>query len=192
MLSWVPHANHLKSQVQHVTYTANINTAVIKALDIRHDAKMATTTMPKFRLCWLPVEKKEDMCKTVVQEATSFESRAPPAAEMNSISETDGSDEEFFVFGKKNRADKSTAEEEVRQFLDDTVKTMDSLHAFPLVKQLFMKYNTTLPSSVPVERLFSYRGNVLTSSWSRMSDDHMEQILILRYNRRFCPKLGFD
>lgn len=96
------------------------------------------------------------------------------------------------MFGKANRADKSTAEEEVRRFLDDTVKTMDSLHAFPLIKQVFMKYNTTLPSSAPVERLFSYGGNVLTSSRSQMSDDYMEQVLLLRYNRSFCPKLDFD
>lgn len=68
------------------------------------------------------------------------------------------------MFGKTNRTDKSTAEEEVRRFLDDTVKSMDSLNAFPLLKQLFMKYNTALPSSAPVERLFSYGGNVLTSS----------------------------
>lgn len=45
-------------------------------------------------MCWLPVEMKE-MCKTVVQEATSFESREPPAAAMNTISETDGSHEDF-------------------------------------------------------------------------------------------------
>lgn len=71
------------------------------------------------------------------------------------------------------------------------MKSIDSLYAFPLVKQLFMKYKTTLPSSVPVEHLFSYGGNVLTTSRSRISDDHMEQVLRLRYNR-FCPKLGFD
>lgn len=106
-----------------MTYTANLITAVTDAIDSHfgtmlssHDAKMATTTMPKFHMCWLPVEMKE-MCKTVVQEATSFESREPPAAAMNTISETDGSHEDFFVFGKTNCTDKSTAEEEVQRFL---------------------------------------------------------------------------
>lgn len=74
-------------------------------------------------------------------------------------------------------------EEEIQRFLDDPEKNMKSLNSYPLVKQLFMKYNTTLPSSAPVERLFSYGGNVLTSSRSRMSDEHMEQVL-LRYNRK--------
>lgn len=116
MLSWVPHSNlpilSLKSKLSgnlpHVIYTANIITAVTEALDNRfgamlssHDAKMATTTMPKFRLCLLPAQKREDMCKTMVQEATSLESRASPIAEMSSTHETDGSDEDFFVFVKE-------------------------------------------------------------------------------------------
>lgn len=32
-----------------------------------------------------------------------------------------------------------------------------------------------------------YGGNVLTSSRSKMSDEHVEQVLLLRYNRRLCP-----
>ena len=123
----------LSEKLPHVTYTANILTAVIEALDNRfgamlssHDAKMATTTMPKFRLCWLSPEKKEDMCKIVIQEAASLESRGPPAAEINTISESDESDEEFFVFGKSNRADRGTAEDEVRRFLNDNQD-----HGFP-------------------------------------------------------------
>lgn len=62
---------------------------------------MATTTMPKFRLCWLPVEEKEDMCKTEIQKVTSLESREPPAAAMNTISETDGSDDDFLCLGRQ-------------------------------------------------------------------------------------------
>ncbi|XP_060773195.1 uncharacterized protein LOC132883505 [Neoarius graeffei] len=189
----------LSEKLANVTLTAHIITAVINAIDSRfgamlssHEAKMATTTMPKFRLCWLPAEKKENMCKTLIQEAASLDTIEPLAAAVNTVSDSDGSDEDFFVFGKTNSSDKTTAEEEVRRFLDDPAKSLDSLNAFPLVKQLFMKYNTTLPSSAPVERLFSYGGNVLTSSRSRMSDDHMEQVLLLRYNRKFCPKLGFD
>jgi len=153
-----------------------------------HEAKMATTTMPKFRLCRLSPEKREDVKKALVEEATSLESTASSAAEMSISPESDESDEEFFAFEKTKSVGKST-EEEIRRFLDDPEKNMKCLNSYPLVKQLFMKFNTTLPFSAPVERLFSYGGNVLTSecTYSRMSDDHMEQVLLLRYNRRFCP-----
>lgn len=172
-----------------MSYTANIITAVLETLDSRfdamlnsHEAKMATTTMPKFRLCWLSPDNREEVKKALVDEATSLESTAAPAAEMSICPETDESDEEFFAFEKTKSVGKGT-EEEIRRFFDDPEKNMKSLNSYPLVKQLFMKYNTTLPSSAPIERLFSYGGNVLASSRSRMSDEHMEQVL-LRYNRK--------
>lgn len=89
---------------------------------------------------------------------------------------------EFFVFEKTINAGKGTAEEEVQRFLRDPEKSMQFLNSYPLVKQLFMKYNNTLPSSAPVEHLFSYGGNVLALSRSRMSDEHMEQVFL----RRLC------
>lgn len=60
----------LSDKLPHAIYTADIITAVTEALGSRfgamlssHEAMMAAATMPKFRLCWLPAEKKEDMCK---------------------------------------------------------------------------------------------------------------------------------
>ncbi|KAI2647039.1 Phenylalanine--tRNA ligase beta subunit [Labeo rohita] len=72
-------------------------------------------------------------------------------------------------------------------YLEDSDNNLTSLKAFPTVKRLFIKYNTTLPSSAPVEHLFSHGGNLLTSSRNRMSDDHMEQVLLLCYNKQHCP-----
>lgn len=193
----------LSNKMAGVTYTAHIITAVITSLDNRfggmlssHEAEMATTTHPKFRLTWLPVERKDAMLRTLIQEATQLEpeTTSTPAAETPP-SGSDEDEDEFFAVSNttKVKEGRGTAEDEIRRFFDDdTHKTMDSLHKFPLVKQLFMKYNTTLPSSAPVERLFSYGGTVLTASRNRLSDEHMEQSLLLRYNRKLCPQLSFD
>lgn len=99
----IPTILSLKSKLSDkLPHMANIIAVVLEALDKRfdamlssHDAKMATTTMPKFCLCWLSPEKREDMKKALVEEATSLESRAPCAAEMSISPEVEESDGVF-------------------------------------------------------------------------------------------------
>jgi hypothetical protein len=46
----------------------------------------------------------------------------------------------------------------------------------------FVQYNTTLPSSASVERLFSLAGLVLTPNRARVSDDNFEMKVLLKFN----------
>jgi hypothetical protein len=71
-------------------------------------------------------------------------------------------------------------------FLGDENKSVDSLKKFPTVKQVLTRYNTGIPSSAPVERLFSAGDQILTPRCSRLSDDHFEMLLLLRANKDFC------
>jgi len=43
-------------------------------------------------------------------------------------------------------------------YLDDPSKELSGLLAYPHVMAAFVKHNTTMPSSAPVERLFSIGG----------------------------------
>ena len=49
----------------------------------------------------------------------------------------------------------SQVKAEAMNFLSDADKSLSRLHFFPAVQRLFLKFNTALPSSAPVERLFS-------------------------------------
>ena len=47
------------------------------------------------------------------------------------------------------------------QFLQDPSHDIQQLHRYAAIAKLFIKFNTTLPSSALVERLFSAAGQIL-------------------------------
>lgn len=90
----------LSEKLHHVIYTAHIINTIIDTVDERfgsvlacHEAQLATTTLPKFRLCWLSSDKRDEILEQQQQ-------RQGPVEMTNDdrSARSDGSDE-FFVFG---------------------------------------------------------------------------------------------
>jgi len=91
-------------------------------------------------------------------------------------------------------ADSINARTEVDVYLTDTSRDTESLHKFPVVKSLFLKYNTALPSSAPVAVIrFGRKGHRLvyivserqkaTSSHEDnriLSDKHPEHLFFIK------------
>ena len=73
---------------------------------------------------------------------------------------------------------------EANDYLNNA-KTIESLHRCPVVKRLFLLHNTALPSSAPVERLFSLGGLVLTPKCNRLINHRFEKLLLMRYNKDY-------
>ena len=61
----------------------------------------------------------------------------------------------------------SQVKAEAMNFLSDADKSLSRLNFFPAVQRLFLKFNTALPSSTPVQRLFSIAGLIETSRRNR-------------------------
>ena len=62
------------------------------------------------------------------------------------------------------------------------------LDKFPDFKEVLLQYNTPLPSSGPVERLFSSGRQILVPRRNRLSDDMFETMLLLKGNKSKCLK----
>ena len=54
------------------------------------------------------------------------------------------------------------------------------LNRYPQVKKLFVQHNAVLPSSAPVERLFSFAGMIARPHRRSLSDKTFEESLLLK------------
>lgn len=63
---------------------------------------------------------------------------------------------------------------------DENDLTQLNLTQFPHIRRLFIKFNTIMTSSAPVERLFSFAKMILRPQRQNLSDQRYEQILILK------------
>ena len=85
-------------------------------------------------------------------------------------------------FFKISKTENSAVKIEVMHYLDNSSKELYSLLAYPHVMAAFVKYNTTPPSSAPVERLFSIGGLIATPRRNTLSDATFERLLMLKMN----------
>ena len=71
--------------------------------------------------------------------------------------------------------------DEVDRYLANADVTMTSLLNYPHLVEAFLKYNSPLPSSAAVERLFSCAGQILVPRRCKVSDTMFQELVFLRY-----------
>lgn len=165
------------------------------------DAIVAAVSHPKYKLRWVPPERKEEMTGIFVAAVTSSAAAERSALEQEqSTSATTSSEDEDYGYqtatvqhAASGHVDSDTLVEtranrarvEALNFLDDRSKVLQTLSSYKNVCSVFLKYNTCLPSSAPVERLFSIGGLILTPRRNNLSDAAFQQLLMLKTNSSF-------
>ncbi|KAF2892411.1 hypothetical protein ILUMI_13766 [Ignelater luminosus] len=66
------------------------------------------------------------------------------------------------------------------QYLKDTNYSLSSLNKYPSVEKVFLQHNTCLPSSAPLERLFSFGGIIMRPHKRKLSDALFAKLVILK------------
>ncbi|CAH0563068.1 unnamed protein product [Brassicogethes aeneus] len=100
-------------------------------------------------------------------------------------------DNSFFEFEDNSVSEgestdiRSCVDLEVLQYIQEESRDVKLLDKYPFVKILYIRYNTSLPSSAPVERLFSFATFLNTPRRHALSDQHFESLLLLKANEEF-------
>lgn len=101
--------------------------------------------------------------------------------------------DDFFISFSANRNTRRNSidnliETEVAQYLIDPRTTTNILNEYRFIRAVYYKYNTTLSSSAPVERVFSQSLMIFTPRRNRISSDNFEKTLFLKHNRMLIDK----
>jgi len=184
-------------------YCKPLSIAIIQAIETRFnyildlsrpeskDFIIAAVSHPKFKLSWVPL-RYMNLCKKlfITECCLRINTETKPTNLTVTQSDKDDSDDDFFDSICNDNDFTSPTESESRNsnlanlqaltFLNLKKKDLDILNDFPVIKEVFLKYNTTIPSSAAVERLFSKAVQVLTPRRSRLSDNTFQMLLCCR------------
>lgn len=180
--------------ISHLSYCEPLKTALQEGLQRRFAAIMdvhsseakhfllATISHPRFKLTWLTLEKEYDVCKALFLDEYKYIN-----SKINTDAESDTSDSSdfFSCLSPKSASNSQALSENVANavlYLENKKRTVDLLNSYPIVKEIFLKYNTTLPSSAPVERMFSSGSQILVPRRCNLSDKMFDTLMFLKGN----------
>src|SRR6201996_809360 len=128
--------------------------------------------MPQFRTRCIESEVEKVNCRNVLlQELQKFGETCETGIVLTQ------EENDFFSFSSPSSPTVAAAEVE-GYITKNAVCDLDVLNAYPLVRKVFLQYNTVLPSSAPVERLFSIGGQILMLRRNSLSDTNFEMLVM--------------
>lgn len=77
---------------------------------------------------------------------------------------------------------------EFQRFSQEQKNDLSILHAYPIIKSAFLKFNTLLLSSAPVERMFSFATMFNIAKFNRLTDENFERRVLSKANCIFIYK----
>ncbi|XP_043284952.1 uncharacterized protein [Venturia canescens] len=156
--------------------------------ELNVDAAIAAISHPRFKGRWL-AQFNEDQQRLIHRrfvEAVSLETLTEARIPL------DENQDDEFQFGPSAETiaefepslSQGEVKAEVTRYLKSKETQLVMLEKFPNIRKTFLKYNTPLPSSAPVERLFSYATMMNMPKFNRISEEHFEQRILAKANHK--------
>ncbi|KAK7089300.1 hypothetical protein V1264_024799 [Littorina saxatilis] len=140
---------------------------------------LATVSDLRRKLSWTNSADLRERTKGVLFAETESDQPRQPSSSPSPVHTviSPEKDCDFFVF------EEATPSSLVQTYIREPVQpSLHSLHTNTKMKSLFLRSNTTLPSSAAVERLFSAAGLILTPNRGRVTDSNFEAKVLIKYN----------
>lgn len=113
------------------------------------------------------------------------------SAELQTDFEPSNDCAEYYGFSLEEVDRTSNGNEvDVIRYLHDRSQKFLMLHRYPSVRTVFVRFNTAIPSSGPVERLFSFAGKIHTPARTKLTSDNFRKLLIIKANHQAPIKIA--
>lgn len=166
------------------------------------NAAIAALSYPRFKNKWLTCLEPGNRTKVLKAFKTCISKQLSENI-VATVATTKSTQENFFFnFDSDSDSDISISEEKLSSYAPMTKAELLMLHFFaeesqdlqllnryPEIQSVFIKYNTPLPSSAAVERLFSFATMTNLPKSHRLSDSMFEKRVVLKCNLNYYKKL---
>ncbi|CAM1318689.1 Uncharacterised protein r2_g3065 [Pycnogonum litorale] len=147
---------------------------------------LAALIHPKFKDDFLEdEERKEEAWNWLLEEIKVCQSKSEKekAKEVQGDDSKSEAEDEFnSFFPAKKRRQEEKGPKFLLEKYKDRVETLEELLSESVLLSIFRKYNTGLPSSAAVERLFSVGAGIFKKNRFSLSDENFEKHLLLKLN----------
>ncbi|KAL7293964.1 hypothetical protein TKK_0012543 [Trichogramma kaykai] len=150
------------------------------------EAALAALMRPKFKASWMYLLEETEQSKvlsllhSLIRDEEEIVEEPEPMSQDDDFFEFDPMEGQRLIQSHFNP--QKEEENEVMRFMNEKSQQLDILNNYPKAKKLFIQYNTVLPSSVPVEQLFSYVTLQDLPKFNRTSDEQFEKRELYKVN----------
>lgn len=167
----------------------------LKFNSLNKDFILSATTLPCYKLNYILSEENKIFAKNLLLSECKRLSNEREDSSTDILQENcvTADDDDFVILfpscqnARRNSID-NQIEVEVAQYFSDPRKEINILNEYRFIRAAFYRYNTTLSSSAPVERVFSQSLMIFTPRRNRISAKSFENALILKHNRMLIDK----